>query len=82
LNDTEDGRHNKCASGSVAVQILIDERGCIQTARALSGHPLLQAASVQASRQACFYLTLLSGQTVKVKGVITYNFIRDNGSAQ
>ncbi len=62
-------------SGTVVVQILIDERGCIRTARALSDHPLLQAASVQAARQSCFYPTLLSGRPVKVKGVITYNFV-------
>ena len=59
-------------SGTVVVQILIDERGCIESARALSGHPLLQAVSVQAARQSCFYPTLLAGQPVKIKGVITY----------
>ena len=63
------------ASGTVLVQIVVDERGCIQTARAVSGHPLLQAAAVQAAQQACFAPTRLSGQPVKVSGVITYNFL-------
>ena len=63
------------ASGQVTVEILIDERGCVLTARALGGHPLLQSAAVQAARQACFSPTRLSGQPVKVKGVITYNFV-------
>jgi TonB family protein len=63
------------ASGTVLVQIVVDERGCIQTARAASGHPLLQAAAVQAAQQACFTPTRLSGQRVKVSGVITYNFL-------
>jgi TonB family protein len=57
------------------VQIKIDERGCVISARAVSGHPLLQAAAVQAARQACFTPTRLSGQPVKVTGVILYNFM-------
>jgi TonB family protein len=62
------------ASGNVAVEILIDERGCVQSARALSGHPLLQAAAVEAARQACFAPTRLSGQPARVKGTLSYNF--------
>jgi len=63
------------ASGTVTVQIVIDGRGCIESAHAIGGHPLLQAAATQAAQQACFTPTLLSGQPVKVKGVITYNFV-------
>jgi protein TonB len=63
------------ASGTVTVQIIIDEQGCVISARAVSGHPLLQAAAVQAARHACFSPTRLSGQRVKVTGVITYNFV-------
>lgn len=62
-------------SGTVVVQITIDERGCVVAARAVSGHPLLQAAAAQAASQACFSPTRLSGQPVKVTGVITYNFV-------
>ena len=63
------------ASGTVAVQVVVDERGCIQSARAVSGHPLLQSAAAEAARQACFTPTRLQGQPVKVSGVITYNFV-------
>lgn len=63
------------ATGTVAVQVVIDERGCVQTARAISGHPLLRSAAVHAARQACFAPTRLSGQPVKVKGVIRYKFV-------
>lgn len=63
------------ASGPVAVQVLIDEHGNVTSAKATSGHPLLQAAAVQAAYQARFTPTLLSGQPVKVTGVITYNFM-------
>jgi periplasmic protein TonB len=64
------------ASGMVTVQVLIDENGKVISARALSGHPLLQRESVQAAYRARFTPTLLSNQPVKVSGVITYNFVR------
>jgi periplasmic protein TonB len=38
-------------------------------------HPLLRAAAVAAARGARFSPTKLSGQPVKVSGVITYNFV-------
>ena len=63
------------ASGTVTVQVLVDENGNVVTARAVSGHPLLQQSAVAAARQARFSPTLLSGQPVKVTGVITYNFV-------
>jgi protein TonB len=63
------------ASGTVTVQILVDESGRVVSASAVSGHPLLQQAAVAAARNARFSPTLLSGQPVKVSGVITYNFV-------
>jgi len=63
------------ASGTVVVQVLIDENGSVVSAHAVSGHPLLQAVAVQAARQARFSPTKLSGQPVKVTGVIQYNFV-------
>jgi periplasmic protein TonB len=63
------------ASGTVTVQVLVDERGNVVSARAVSGHPLLQQSAVAAARQAKFSPTLLSGTPVKVTGVITYNFV-------
>ncbi|HEX8190279.1 MAG TPA: TonB family protein [Pyrinomonadaceae bacterium] len=62
------------ASGTVTVQILVDEEGNVVSAAAVSGHPLLQQAAVAAAREAKFSPTLLSGQRVKVSGVVTYNF--------
>jgi TonB family protein len=63
------------ASGAVSVQVLINEQGSVVSASAVSGHPLLRAAAVQAARGARFSPTMLSGQAVKVSGVITYNFV-------
>jgi TonB family protein len=63
------------AQGTVVVQITVDEEGYVISARAVSGHPLLQQAAVQAARQARFTPTRLEGKPVKVLGVITYNFV-------
>ena len=63
------------ASGTVVVQVTIDENGGVISAHAVSGHPLLQAVAVAAARGARFSPTKLSGQPVKVTGVITYNFV-------
>ncbi len=62
------------AAGSVSVQVLVDEKGEVVSANAVSGHPLLRPAAVQAARAARFTVTKLSGQPVKVSGVLTYNF--------
>jgi len=63
------------ASGAVNVQVTIDESGSVISASAVSGHPLLRAAAEQAARSSRFSPTMLSGQPVKVTGVIVYNFV-------
>ena len=63
------------ASGSVSVQITIDEYGGVMAARAVSGHPLLQPAAVNAALQARFSPTFLMGEAVKVTGTLVYNFV-------
>ncbi len=65
------------ASGTVSVEVGIDEDGNVVSAKAVSGHPLLQAAAVNAARQAKFAPTKLQGQPVKVNGVVVYNFVID-----
>lgn len=62
------------AFGSVTVNVTIDEEGNVISANAVSGHPLLQAAAVTAARQAKFAPTKLSGQPVKVSGILVYTF--------
>ena len=66
------------ASGAVNVQVTIDENGDVISANAVSGHPLLRQAAVQAARVSKFSPTLLQGQPVKVTGVIVYNFVPAN----
>jgi len=63
------------ADGAVNVKVVIDEAGNVVSASAVSGHPLLRQAAEQSARQARFNPTTLSGQPVKVTGVVVYNFI-------
>jgi len=65
------------ASGTVVVQVTVDENGNVISAQPVSGHPLLQAAAVAAARGAKFSPTKLSGQPVKVTGILQYNFVAE-----
>lgn len=68
------------AEGAVSVQIVIDEQGNIASATAVSGHPLLRQAAEQAALQSKFLPTQLSGQPVRVSGVLVYNFVADTSN--
>ena len=63
------------AEGAVSVQVTIDEAGNVSSANAVSGHPLLRQAAENAALQSKFAPTSLSGQPVKVSGIIVYNFV-------
>jgi protein TonB len=63
------------AFGTVSVQILIDEKGKVISAHALSGHPLLSGEAVRAAYQARFSPTMIGDTPVKVSGLINYNFV-------
>jgi TonB family protein len=63
------------AEGAVSVQVLVDEEGTVVSADAVSGHPLLREAARAAALESKFKPTTISGQIVKVSGVIVYNFL-------
>lgn len=63
------------ASGTVEVQVTIDETGRVISASAVSGHPLLRGSAVDAARISRFTPTTLGGVPVKVTGIIIYNFV-------
>ena len=65
----------KRASGTVSVQVLIDETGKVIFACAVSGAKELQRASEAAAYQSKFSPTTLQSKPVKVSGIITYNFV-------
>jgi TonB family protein len=62
-------------SGVVTVPILVDEQGNFDSLPpGVKGHPLLREAAINAASQARFLPTRLSGEPVKVCGVLTYIF--------
>ncbi len=63
-------------TGSVNVQVLIDESGDVVSAKAVDGHAFFRPEAVRAALKAKFKPTLLSDQPVKVTGVIVYKFSR------
>lgn len=60
--------------GVVTVEVILDETGKVVSANASSGPAILRDAAVQAALKARFSPTKLSGQPVKVSGVINYKF--------
>ncbi|HEX7772486.1 MAG TPA: TonB family protein [Pyrinomonadaceae bacterium] len=60
--------------GVVTVDVILDESGKVVAANATSGPTVLRDAAVQAALKAKFSPTKLSGQPVKVSGVINYKF--------
>jgi TonB family protein len=62
------------AAGVVEVEVVIDITGKVISAKALKGPMMLRGAAEDAAGRAKFSPTLLSGQPVRVSGVINYNF--------
>lgn len=67
------------AQGPVSVQIVINEAGDVESAKATAGHPLLQQAAVDAAKEWRFSPTKLSGSAVKVAGTISFVFALPKG---
>ena len=61
-------------TGSVLVEVVIDECGRVMSAAALKGRSELAPAAVKAARAWRFLPTKLEGRPVKVIGAITFNF--------
>ena len=62
------------ASGKVNVRVVVDENGKVISAKATDGPPSLRAAAEEAARLATFAPTVQDGITVKVTGLLTYEF--------
>ena len=60
------------ASGTVIVEVLIDECGNVSSAKAVSGSPFLRPVSESAAMKAQFSPTLINGIPVRVIGIIQY----------
>lgn len=61
-------------AGLVSVDVVVDESGKVISAVATSGPAVLREVAVQAALRARFSPTKLSGQPVKVSGLIHYKF--------
>jgi TonB family protein len=61
-------------SGIVSIEVVVDETGKVISAVATSGPYVLRDVAVQAALRARFSPTKLSGQPVKVSGLINYKF--------
>jgi protein TonB len=62
------------AAGVVQVEVVIDINGKVISAKATTGPAVLRQAAEMAARLARFNPTLLSGQPMRIAGVINYNF--------
>ena len=61
-------------SGTVQVQILVDETGKVVSAVATFGPEALRAAATKAALRAKFKPMIVDGAPVKVTGILTYDF--------
>ena len=61
-------------SGTVRVLVTVDERGRVEETEIISGPSALQAAAVEAAKQALFEPLIKDGEAVKAKTVIAYTF--------
>ena len=65
-------------TGTVNVQVVIDETGKVISAKTVDGvnNAALRKAAEAAALKATFLPTTLSGEPVKVTGIIIYNFVK------
>jgi TonB family protein len=61
-------------TGTVRVLVTVDERGRVEEAEAVSGPSALQAAAVDAAKQALFEPVIRDGKPARMKTVIAYTF--------
>ncbi|HVE55715.1 MAG TPA: energy transducer TonB [Pyrinomonadaceae bacterium] len=59
----------------IVVQFTVNEKGFVEEAKGISGHPLLRAVSVAAIRNSKFFPSSINGMPVKAYGTIVYDFV-------
>lgn len=60
--------------GRVTVEVELDEKGEVVSAKATSGPSMLRASAEDAANRSKFKPALFNNRPIKAKGVITYNF--------
>ena len=61
--------------GGVKIQVIIETDGTDFWAEPISGHPFLSNSARNAACSSQFTPTFLSGQPVRVSGIVVYNFV-------
>ena len=65
------------ARGIVKLTATVGKDGRVKTVKVVSGHPMLQAAAIDAVKQWIYKPTLLNGQAVETDTEIVLNFVGD-----
>jgi TonB-like protein len=65
-------RRRRKTTGNIEVEIIISETGLVVEATAISGRLALRNAAEEATRKWVFAPTILNGEPVRVKSVLTY----------
>jgi protein TonB len=60
--------------GQVQIEVVIDVDGSVIQATMIDGHPLLRQSALEAAQHWKFRPTLLSGEPIKVTGILIFNF--------
>jgi protein TonB len=68
---------NNNVSGSVVVEVTVDERGKVIQSAALSGPLILKQAAIDAAKQWKFEPAISNGKPAQFITRITFNFIRE-----
>ncbi|MCD9185089.1 MAG: energy transducer TonB [Pyrinomonadaceae bacterium] len=63
-------------SRDVRVRVALDENGKVLSAKVIDGDQRFYLSSIEAARRAKFAPTVICGKPVKIKGIITYKFVR------
>lgn len=66
-------------SGTILVDVLINESGEVVDARIKSGSHLFDKSAIRAARQSKFKPISLGGDAVKVRGTLMYKYSNDRG---
>ena len=64
--------------GVVNVEVLVDGFGKVQSAKAISGNPILHKSAVKAALKTQVCPTLLGNEPMNVKGILIYKFVLPN----
>ncbi len=66
--------HRANIEGRVVVDVELNEKGQVTSAKALSGHQMLRQSAEDAAKRSRFKPNMFDGTPIKAKGIVVYNF--------